>query len=479
MSAVAAAELPRGTSGDVAYLAEIPVATVDIGANVRVDVGDLSELKASIEELGVLEPIVVTEQFGPKGAHGYRLVVGQRRLTACRELGRLTIPAIVRPAGDVDEPGLVRSIEQLAENLIRKELNPIEEAIALREVLDADPQLTQAELARRLGMSAPWVANTLGLLEAPATVQESIRTGELTASHAKALKGLAPKTQAELAKQAIDQGLSAHSTEQLVQAHKRDEEWRKSRQADAAQQRAAITTALVERLAKRGTDPATQIRVSSWNDDAKSSAAVDALRKAGYTDVHRGTGTGWQRDGCGCTAINVQISYGEPSISPVCIVKAHVEAANAKRDAKWKAEQKLERDAKAAIQERLRDELADVKASSVWPRVLLWQLIGWNMREWAKRHAPDVKKPDPWKVLAGLTDQAVRDELVTRLGDRFSTNDASSAMQSILDELRPAAAVVEAPKPARKPKPKPTDVITYTPAQLAAARAELDLDGAD
>src|SRR3954465_11248632 len=142
---------PARASRPVASLDDILLELVDVDDNVRDDVGDLTELQASIAELGLLSPVKVTAQADGR----YRLVYGQRRVLACRALGRLKISAIVEPASDVDQVGARRSIEQLAENLQRKDLNPIEEAVALREVLDADPNLTQEALADQLAMSRP------------------------------------------------------------------------------------------------------------------------------------------------------------------------------------------------------------------------------------------------------------------------------------------------------------------------------------
>src|SRR3954469_18759015 len=124
-----ATAVPRGTRAPaprpLASLDDILLELVDVDDNVRDDVGDLTELQASIAELGLLSPVKVTTQ--PDGR--YRLVYGQRRVLACRALGRLKISAIVEPASDVDQTGARRSIEQLAENLQRKDLNPIEEAV--------------------------------------------------------------------------------------------------------------------------------------------------------------------------------------------------------------------------------------------------------------------------------------------------------------------------------------------------------------
>lgn len=198
----AAAAVPAG-----AQLAEIPLELIDVGANVRADPGELEEFADSIRELGVLQPVKVEPVAGGR----YLLRWGQRRVLASRLAGLTTIPAIVSSTAPAAAGG--RAIEQLVENLDRKDLNAIEEAVALREVLDADPKLTQAELAKRLGRSAPWVSNTLRLLETDQVVQDGVRAGKISASHAKLLVVLPAKEQKELAERIEGGRLSSHNLE--------------------------------------------------------------------------------------------------------------------------------------------------------------------------------------------------------------------------------------------------------------------------
>jgi ParB/RepB/Spo0J family partition protein len=168
-------------------------------------------LAASIAELGVLDPVKVTRRTTAATAS----CGASAASSPAGSPARLRIPAIIQPAGEIDAKSALRSIEQLSENLQRKDLNDIEEAIALREVLDANPKLTQAALAKRLGMSAPWVANTLRLLDTHPVVQEKVRTGVITAAHAKALVVLPAADQQSLAKR-IEQGMSSHTLESEI-----------------------------------------------------------------------------------------------------------------------------------------------------------------------------------------------------------------------------------------------------------------------
>jgi ParB/RepB/Spo0J family partition protein len=478
------ATVPRGKTRapalqvlpDPARLEHIPLELIDIDDNVRDDVGDLTELAASIAALGIQQPIKVTAQ--PDGR--YRLVFGQRRVLASRQTNLTTILAIVEAPSDVDQVGVRRSVEQLAENLQRKDLNAIEEAVALREVLAADPKLTQAELARRLGVSAPWVSNTLGLIEAPAEIQGMIRDGRLSASHAKALKGLAPKTQVAIAKQAVDQGASAHGVEVLVQQHKRDEEWRQQRHAQSRDRTEAATTGLLERLAKRKTPLDTVIRVDSWSDDTSVALILKALTNAGYTGAAKGSTNGFQRDGCGCTALTIQVGYGEPSVREVCLVKAHADAANARREEKWRAEQELATSGRAAAKAYVEAELVVATSSRLWARILLWNSLGWAAKDWAQKHGQEgVKRPDVWAAICGLSDDELRSELATRLTNNLRDQDVKVPWQRILDEVNGVTAATQA-TPAKTTKTTPAKTTPkISEKALAAARAELGLDGDD
>ncbi len=132
----------------------------------------LEDLKSSIREHGILEPLVVR----PDGNGGYELVAGERRYRAARDLGLGYVPAVVR---DLDDRS-VREI-MLIENLQREDLNPIEEASALKVLLEGG--LTQEELARRIGKSQPWVANRLRLLDAPEELRRLVISRQITPKH--------------------------------------------------------------------------------------------------------------------------------------------------------------------------------------------------------------------------------------------------------------------------------------------------------
>ena len=168
----------------------------------------LSALAASIREVGVLQPVVVRAREG-----GYELVAGERRLRAAKAAGLATIPAVIRTTDDAE--GLR---EALIENIHREDLGPIELAEAFQELLD-DLGATQEQLADRLGMSRPHIANTLRLLNLPTDVQELVGERRLSAGHARALLGLTdPESMGALALRVVAENLSVRETEEAVRA---------------------------------------------------------------------------------------------------------------------------------------------------------------------------------------------------------------------------------------------------------------------
>ena len=191
------------------YFAEIPIE--EITPNPRqprqvFDEEDLAELVSSIQEVGLLQPVVVRPL-----EHGFELVMGERRLRASKAAGLGAIPAIVRPTQEHD---LLR--DALLENLHRVQLNPLEEAAAYQQMLD-DFGCTQEELASRVKRSRPQISNTLRLLRLPAPVQRRVAAGVLSAGHARALLGLDdPMAIERLAQRVVAEGLSVRTVEEIV-----------------------------------------------------------------------------------------------------------------------------------------------------------------------------------------------------------------------------------------------------------------------
>ena len=172
----------------------------------------LQELADSIAEHGVLQPIVVR----PLEMGGYQIIAGERRWRACRMAGLTEVPVIVREADDKVTMELA-----LIENLQREDLNVLEEAEGYRALMDLYG-LTQEEAAKRLGKSRPVVANTLRILTLPQPVLELLREGKLTAGHARALVGMEEAEAVEMARLAVEQGLTVRDIEKLARAHRKE-----------------------------------------------------------------------------------------------------------------------------------------------------------------------------------------------------------------------------------------------------------------
>ncbi|TFC91094.1 ParB/RepB/Spo0J family partition protein [Cryobacterium sp. TMT3-29-2] len=170
------------------------------------DESDLAELVHSIQEVGVLQPIVVRSIVEQPGK--YELVMGERRLRATKVAGLDTIPAIIRETADVD---MLR--DALLENLHRAQLNPLEEASAYQQLL-ADFGITQEELALKIGRSRPQITNTIRLLKLPDAVQLRVAAGVLSAGHARAILSVGDQAgMLKLADKIVDEDLSVRAAE--------------------------------------------------------------------------------------------------------------------------------------------------------------------------------------------------------------------------------------------------------------------------
>ena len=173
----------------------------------KFDAQALAELAASIRQVGVLQPILVTEIEGR-----YRIIAGERRWRAARLAELEEIPAIVRPLDEIE-----RMEAALIENIQREDLNPLEEALAVRALMEKCG-LTQEKAAERLGRSRPAVANLLRLLTLPEPVLEMLRDGKLSAGHARALVAVEdPARCIALAEKAVREGWSVRQIEQAAQ----------------------------------------------------------------------------------------------------------------------------------------------------------------------------------------------------------------------------------------------------------------------
>jgi len=175
----------------------------------------IDELAASIEEKGILQPLIVRKIGGGK----YELIAGERRWRASKQIHLETVPVIIK---DVENDEVLEIA--LIENIQREDLNPIEEALAYKELLSTY-QHTQDELAKRLGKDRSSIANTLRLLKLPEQIRAFLITGKLTMGHARALLGIEnKKLQKKLADEIIDNDLSVREVENWIRKLREDVE---------------------------------------------------------------------------------------------------------------------------------------------------------------------------------------------------------------------------------------------------------------
>ena len=166
----------------------------------------LNELASSIKEHGVFQPIIVK-----KSIKGYEIIAGERRFRASKLAGVQTIPAIVKDFSDEEMMQIA-----LLENLQRENLTSIEEAKAYKSIIES-MNITQDELAKKVGKSRSHVTNILGLLKLPASVQDMVLYNKLSMGHARVLSKLDdPKTIEDLAQRVITEDLSVRKLESLV-----------------------------------------------------------------------------------------------------------------------------------------------------------------------------------------------------------------------------------------------------------------------
>ena len=201
--------LTIGTT-EVAQQNEVPISAISPNPRqprTHFDEEALTELIASIKEIGILQPPVVRKVSEGR----YELIMGERRFRAAKAAGLTTIPVIIRQTPDNE---LLR--EALIENIHRSQLNPLEEAAAYAGLLD-DFGCTHDELATKLGRSRPLISNMLRLLNLPASVQRKVAAGVISAGHARALLGLSDEKEIEkLAHRIVAEGLSVRATEEIV-----------------------------------------------------------------------------------------------------------------------------------------------------------------------------------------------------------------------------------------------------------------------
>jgi ParB family chromosome partitioning protein len=205
-----AAILPETDAGSAGELRELPVGLIKPNPNqprTHFDPEALTGLAESIEATGVVQPLLVRPL--PDGS--YELIAGERRWRAAQQAGLEKVPAVVR---DQAEPERLQAA--LIENMVREDLNPVEEARACAALVE-DLGLTKEELARRVGRSRPAISNLIRLLELPDETLAQLESGELSEGHGRALLGAQGNdVRRRLGRDAVRAGWSVRETENRV-----------------------------------------------------------------------------------------------------------------------------------------------------------------------------------------------------------------------------------------------------------------------
>jgi ParB family transcriptional regulator, chromosome partitioning protein len=230
----------------------------------------LAELARSIKASGLIQPVVLR-----RAGAGYQLIAGERRWRAAREAGLERIPAIVREATDVESLELA-----LLENLLRADLNPMEEAEAFQRLM-GEFGWTQEELGGRVGKDRSSIANTLRLFKLPVPVQEDLRAGRLTMGHARALLALTtPEEQMKLREEILAHSWSVRATEEKVQTRRTTAPGGRRRSAELAALEESLQHALLTRVKITGNDRRGRIEIvyASLDELERLVAALTAGR---------------------------------------------------------------------------------------------------------------------------------------------------------------------------------------------------------
>jgi ParB family chromosome partitioning protein len=236
--------------------AEIPVDQIDVNPRQprrAFDQSSLDELAASIKASGVIQPVIVRRAGGGR----WQLVAGERRWRAARQAGLAKIPAVIREATDAESLELA-----LVENLLREDLNPIEEAAAYQRVL-TEFGWTQDQLAQRVGRDRSSISNALRLLKLPASIQDDLRVGRLTFGHALVLLSLTdPGAQLKLRDEIVAQSWSVKATEQTARTRRPAPRTGRRRSVELAALEEALQRALMTRVKIQGNDRRGRIEVT-------------------------------------------------------------------------------------------------------------------------------------------------------------------------------------------------------------------------
>jgi ParB family transcriptional regulator, chromosome partitioning protein len=204
------------------------------------DPESLEELAASIKEHGIIQPLIVTEPT----PGSYELIAGERRLQAALLAGLGEVPIVVRDASEQQKLEVA-----IIENVQRRDLSPLEEARAYKRLID-EFNLTQEDVAARVGKNRVTVANTIRLLQLSPEIQESVEKGELTEGHARAILGSPPENWEELHRRVLARKLSVRDVERLAKERR---DGASPAESSTAERLSEVETLLRDRLGSKVT----------------------------------------------------------------------------------------------------------------------------------------------------------------------------------------------------------------------------------
>lgn len=242
-------------------LTEIPVDQIDVNPRQPrkdFDQAALDELARSLRSSGMLQPVVVRRALDGR----WQLIAGERRWRAARQAGLERIPAVVREATDAESLELA-----LVENLLREDLNPLEEAEAYQQIL-TEFGWTQEQLAQRVGKDRSTIANSLRLLRLPRAIQDDLRAGRLTMGHARALLSLTdPAEQLKLRDEILAHEWSVRATEEGVERRRLAPSAARRRSPELVALEQAMQRTLLTRVRLRGDERRGRIEITYASTD--------------------------------------------------------------------------------------------------------------------------------------------------------------------------------------------------------------------
>lgn len=254
-------------------LMEVPVEQIDVNPRQprkAFDEASIDELARSLKSAGMLQPVVVRRAPGGR----WQLIAGERRWRAAQRAGLERIPVVVRQATDAESLELA-----LVENLLREDLNPMEEAEAYHRIL-TEFSWTQEELGQRVGKDRSTIANSLRLLRLPALIQDDLRAGRLTMGHARAILALTDAAeQLKLRGEIVTHAWSVRATEEGVERRRTAPPPVRRRSPELVAMEDALQRALMTRVRIRGNERQGRIEiVYGSTDELNRLAAILGVR---------------------------------------------------------------------------------------------------------------------------------------------------------------------------------------------------------